>query len=309
MDESPWQHRGYDLTSLAGFVVVADLEHMTRASAVLGIPQSTLSRRIHRLEVSLGFPLLARRGRRIEVTSAGRELADVARRSFGDVDREVATLAEAQAASRGLVTLAFLHTLGPVAVPAIIREFSGIRPGVRFRLVQDAHDEVVRRLRAGEVDVALTAPLPAEKDVKAVPLVEQRLCVVVPAAHRLAARRSVELGSLAEEGFVGFKPGYGLRRISDEWCREAGFVPRLAFEGDDVATVRGLVAAGLGIALLPATDVVTSGDIVEVEVRSPRRSRTIGMATLADRPLSPPAQAFHDFVVVRGGPVLAASAI
>jgi DNA-binding transcriptional LysR family regulator len=308
MTHEPWSSSAvrYDLVALADFVVVAELSHMTRASEVLGIPQSTLSRRVARLEAELGIPLLRRRGRRIEATREGAALAVTARRALQDIDGTVAELAEAHDASRGVVTLAFLHTLGPVAVPTILREFGRQHPGVRFRLVEEGHDEVVRRLRTGEVDVALTAPLPLDPDVVSVPLLDQALCVVVPTGHPLATRRSVTLSRLADEVFVGFKPGYGLRQITDEWCRETGFEPRLAFEGDDVATVRGLVAAGLGIALLPAADPAPRGDVVEVEVRRPRRSRTLGIATLAGQPLSPPARSFHDFLVERGATLLAA---
>lgn len=304
---SEWSNRRYDLVALADFVVVAEQEHVTRAAELLGVPQPTLSRRVARLEASLGLPLLVRRGRRVEVTREGVALATVARRAFRDIDREVGELIDARHPSRGVVTLAFLHTLGPVAVPAIVHEFGRSHPGVRFRLVQDSHEAVVRRLRAGEVDVALTAPLPVDPDVASVPLLVQPLRVVVPAGHPLAARRNVTLPSLADEAFIGFKPGYGLRQITDEWCHEAGFEPRLAFEGEDVATVRGLVAAGLGIALLPASDAVPEQAAVEVQVRRPRRSRTIGMATLATSPLSPVAQSFYDFVVRRGADLLGAS--
>jgi len=163
---------------------------------------------------------------------------------------------------------------------------------------------VVRRLRAGEVDVALTAPMPAGHDLATFPLVEQRLRVVVPRAHPLASRRVLALPSLADERFVGFKSGYGLRQITDEWCRAAGFEPRLTFEGDDVATVRGLVAAGLGIALLPESDVAGPGDVVEIDVRRPRRTRTIGMAWMTDRPLPRPARSFRDFVLEHGSRLL-----
>ncbi len=296
-----------DLPALADFVVVADLQHMTRAAEVLGVPQSTLSRRIARLEGALDMPLLLRRGRRIEVTRAGATLAVAARRALGDVERAVAVLAEERDPRRGVVTLAFLHTLGPVAVPRIIREFRRTFPDVRFELVQEAHHDVLRHLRAGEVDVALTAPLPSGRDVASLALQEQRLCAVVPADHRLASRNSVALAMLADESFVGFKPGYGLRQITDDWCAAAGFEPRLTFEGDDVATVRGLVAADLGVALLPASGVSHPGDVVEVDVRRPRRTRTIAVAWMTDRTLPPPALSFRDFLLAEGSALLAAA--
>jgi DNA-binding transcriptional LysR family regulator len=208
-----------DLRALAEYVVVADQQHMTRAAELLGVPQPTLSRRIARLERSLGLPLLRRHGRRVETTRQGRTLADVARRALQDVNRVLTELSTAHDAHRGLVTLAFLHTLGPSAVPAVIGEFGQTFPDVRFQLVQEGHDEVVDRLRAGDVDIALTAPLPTGPEVASFSLIEQRLCAVVPRDHPLASRKALTLAALAGESFVGFKPGYGLRRITDTWCR------------------------------------------------------------------------------------------
>lgn len=293
-----------DLRALADFVVVAELGHLTRAAELLGVPQSTLSRRIRRLETALGTDLLVRRGRGVAASRAGVRLAEVARRALEDLDRGVAELVGAQDAGRGVVHLAFLHTLGPSAVPLVIREFHRNHPEVRFRLVQEGHDGVVGKLRDGDVDVALTAPLPVGPDVGTVPLVQQELCLVVPRAHALASRSTVRLASLAAEIFVGFKQGYGMRQIADEWCRAAGFVPRLAFEGEDAATVRGLVAAGLGVALLPAQGVASGVEVVEVETH-PRRTRTVGAAWLSDHAPPPPARAFRDFLVTRGPDLLA----
>lgn len=294
-----------DLRALADFVVVAELEHLTRAAETLGVPQSTLSRRVRRLEAALGTDLLVRRGRGVVASHAGARLAEVARRALEDLDRALADVAGFQEQGRGVVHLAFLHTLGPAAVPLVIREFHRSHPAVRFRLVQEGHEAVLDRLRDGDVDIALTAPLPVGPDVATFPLVEQELCLVVPRGHVLARKRAVHLASLATEGFVGFKRGYGMRQIADDWCRDAGFVPRLEFEGEDVATVRGLVAAGLGVALLPARGVATGAEEVEVVVRRPRRTRTVGAAWLTGRALSAPARAFRDFLLARGADLLA----
>lgn len=108
------------------------------------------------------------------------------------------------------------------------------------------------------MDLCLVAPLPDDPAFTARPLDEQRLHLVVPADHRLAGRRRIRLAEVAEEPFVGLERGYGLRAITDGFCAQAGFVPRLAFE-EETETLRGLVAAGLGVALLPPALVPLTG--------------------------------------------------
>jgi DNA-binding transcriptional LysR family regulator len=297
-----------DLPALADFAAVARLGHMTRAAEVLGVPQSTLSRRVARLERAVGVPLLARTGRRVETTGAGRILAEAVERALRELDSGLDELAREDVGRTGVVSLAFLHTLGAEVVPRVIREFRSRFPGIGFRLAQEGHEEVVRLLRAGEVDLCLTAPLPEGSDLTAKPLQRQRLCLAVPRTHALSRVRGVALAEVADEPFVGFKHGYGMRRITDAWCHQAGFTPTLTFEGQDVATVRGLVAAGLGIALLPPATGSPPPGVVEVVVQSPPATRTIGVAWQSDRPLASPARAFRAFVLDAGPALMATPA-
>ncbi|MGW4381998.1 LysR family transcriptional regulator [Kitasatospora sp. NPDC004531] len=289
---------------LAEFAAVARLEHVTRAAQLLGMPQPTLSRAVARLEAQLGVDLLARQGRTVRLTRAGRLLLDAVERALAEVERGAeAARAEADPAA-GRVAFGFLHTMGTDAVPALLRGFRAGHPQVRFQLVQDYVAAMLERLRAGELDLCLVSPLPDTPDLTACPLDEQRLYLTVPADHRLAARRRIRLAEVAEESWVTVEEGYGLRHIMEGFCAEAGFTPRIAFEGEEVETLRGLVAAGLGVALLPPALVPRPG-VVELEVTAPRTRRAIGLAWHATRPLTPPAAAFRDFVRSRRGSILA----
>lgn len=288
---------------LAQFAAVARLEHITRAAEELGMPQPTLSRAIARLEAELGVALLARQGRAVRLTRAGRLLLDAVERALAELDRGAAAmLAETDPAS-GRVAFGFLHTMGTDAVPALLRGFRADHPGVRFQLVQDYVAAMLERLRAGELDLCLVSPIPSEPELTARQLDEQQLYLAVPADHRLAGRRRIRLAEAAEEPFVAVEYGYGLRTITDEFCAQAGFTPRIAFEGEDTETLRGLVAAGLGVALLPPGLVPRPG-VVELAVTAPRTRRAIGLAWVTGRPLPPPAEAFRDFVLARRGRLL-----
>ena len=287
---------------LRQFVVVAREEHLTRAAELLGVPQPTLSRSIARLEAELGVPLFTRPGRSIKLTRHGRYLLDAAERTVATLSGALERLANEADAASGRVALGFLHTLGGETVPQLLKDFRARHPRVRFALVQDSAHGLLARLRDGEIDLCLTAPLPQSPDVQTHSLYEQRIDLFVPAGHRLAARRrdGVPLAEAADEDFIAMEPGYGLRAITDDLCRAAGFEPRITFEGEEADTARGLVGAGLGVSLLPATaSSLADPAVAAIRITAPKAARTVGIAWPDDRPLTAPAATFRDFALTR----------
>lgn len=291
---------------LRQFAVVAREQHLTRAAEILGVPQPTLSRSIARLESELGVPLFTRPGRSIRLTRHGAFLYEYSERIIPPLTSVLSRLVGEADPEHGRVALGFLHTLGTDAVPRLLRDFRASHPGVRFALVQGGSEGLLARLRDGELDVYLTAPLPSEPGMIARPLDEQRIDLFVPAGHRLARRRGgVRLAEAADEDFIFMEPGYGLRAITDDLCRAAGFEPKIAFEGEEADTARGLVGAGLGVSLLPATaGSLSDPAVAAVRITEPRAARTIGIAWQADRPLTAPAEAFRDFALTYEGRLL-----
>lgn len=285
---------------LAQFAAVARHEHVTRAARELGVPQSTLSRAMVRLETDLGVTLFARQGRTVSLTPAGRGFLASVERALGEVERSAESARAGADPATGRVAFGFLHTLGSETVPALLREFRADHPRVRFQLVQNYSEAMLAGLRAGQLDLCLTSPVPDAPDLVTRRLDEQRLRLVVPDGHRLAGRRRIRLAEAAGELFVTLEPGYGLRRIADTLCAEAGFTPRVAFEGEETETLRGLVAAGLGVALLPPPLVPRPG-VVELSVTAPRAVREIGVAWLGGHPDTAPVAAFKKFLIGRRG--------
>jgi DNA-binding transcriptional LysR family regulator len=292
---------------LRDFVVVARTQHVTRAAQAVGVPQPTLSRSIGRLESDLGVDLFVRTGRSLRLSRAGVLLHEHCERALAELETGLRAVTGEASPDSGRVAFGFLHTLGGTAVPLLLREFRAEHPGVRFELVQRSHDVLLDLLRAGTIDLCLTSPLPDEPGLATRAMREQPLRLVVPADHRLASRRRVRLAEFAQEQFVGLERGYGLRTTTDAWCRTAGFVPRLAFEGEEIDTVRGLVAAGLGVALLPADATGSVPRVVELEVTQPRTTRTIGLVWRDHGSDPPPVRAFRD-TVLRLGPQLLSEA-
>ncbi len=291
---------------LEHFRVVGRLEQVTQAGQLLGVPQPTLSRSIARLEQQLGVPLFVRQGRGMRLTPAGRLLLHHVDAGLAQVETGLRAVTEDASPTSGRVALGFLHTLGSTVVPRLLRGFRATRPAIRFELVQGGNELLLGRLRVGSLDLCLTSPLPAEPGLSTQALTAQELVLVVPADHAFADRREVRLAAAAGEQFVGLGLGYGLRSITDELCRKAGFVPELLFTGEEIDTVRGLVAAGLGVALLPRDTRGAAPHTVELDVTEPHATRTIGAVWLTGRPETPPVQAFREFVLAAGlaAPVL-----
>ncbi|QDY78667.1 LysR family transcriptional regulator [Streptomyces qinzhouensis] len=285
---------------LAYFAEVARHEHVTRAAQEIGVPQSTLSRAVVRLERDLGVTLFARTGRTVSLTPAGRTFLSSVERALAEVERAAESVRADADPRAGKVAFGFLHTMGSETVPGLLRAFRADHPRVRFTLVQNYGEAMLGGLRTGELDLCLTSPLPDAPDLIGRRLDEQRLRLVVPDDHRLAGRRRIRLAEAADDVFVTLEPGYGLRRITDDLCAQAGFTPKVAFEGEETETLRGLVAAGLGVALLPPPAVPRPG-VVELTVTAPRAVREIGLAWLDGHPDTPPVAAFKKFLLSRRG--------
>lgn len=283
---------------LAQFAAVARLEHVTQAAQELDMPQPTLSRSIAKLEAELGLPLLTREGRKVRLTRVGRGFLRAVESVLTELERGAEAAREEVDPEGGRVAFGFLHSMGPETVPELLRGFRELYPRVRFQLVQDYADRMLDRLRDGELDLCLTSPIPDDPDLVARRVAAQRLTLCVPTAHRLAARSRIRLTEVADDPFVSLEPGYGLRRIADTLCAEAGFTPRISFEGEETETLRGLVAAGFGVALLPPAGSPRSG-VAELDIIGARAHRDIALTWLGHRQPTAPVEAFRAYVLSR----------
>ncbi|WP_205857358.1 LysR family transcriptional regulator, partial [Phytoactinopolyspora endophytica] len=260
------------------------------------IPQPTVSRRLAAAGAALGSPLVQPAGRGIRLTRAGSILTEAAAEAITVLQAGCRQAREEITPDSGHVVFGFLHLLGRSLVPNLLSDFRATHPGVRFTLVQGSRQHVLDQLRSGDVDLALVAPLPTEDSLlTGFAVAEQELLLSVPEGHPLASRRRVRFAELAEEEFVTLERGYGLRQIMDRMCADAGFTPRIAFEGQESDTVRGLVVAGLGVALLPRFGPATPAGLVEVTL-TPKVTRTVGLAWPRDQWSTPAVRAFREHV-------------
>lgn len=284
-----WQQLEY-------FRVVARTEHFTRAAERLAISQPALSRSMNHLEATLGVSLFDRVGRSVKLNAYGRLFLARVERALQEIQDGVNELQQLKDPFTGTVSLAFVMSFGLSFLPDFISTFNGLYPQVTFRLYQNTTAAIFRQLLDGEADLSIIGFIDNQHRLEWEKLTDEELFVYVPAKHRLAARSSIRLEELAQEPFVSFKKGYGMRTLTDQFCEQAGFVPHVVFEGEDVATVSVLVSSGIGVTLIPSFTGITPSKIKKVRVTEPVCRREIGLAWLKGRTLSPSADLFRTFI-------------
>lgn len=274
-----------ELHHLRYFVEVAHHSSVTRAAAALHMAQPSLSLQVRRLEEDLGVQLLDRTGRRIRLTAAGEVFLRRAERVLADVDAAVVEVREFQGLRRGRVTVGTTRISGSHLLPPVLSAFRRLHPGVEIVLREEDTSTLIEWTRCGEVEVSLVTPLSDVAELEVVPLLTEPLMLAVPPGHRLAACTDVELQQAADEPFIMLKEGMGFRHVVGHACAAAGFEPRVVFESSDLETIQSLVAAGMGVTLVPrmTADAVRTPAPVFLPLRSPAPTRTLFLAWRRDR--------------------------
>jgi len=249
-----------DLRQFRYFVVVAEELHFTRAAQRLNIGQPPLSLQIQAIERELGTELFRRNRRRVELTEAGRLFLVEARATLAQAERAVETAKRVASGKVGVLRIGFTPSapFTPVFTRAI-RAYRVALPDVHLDLSLSRSQPLLEALRVGNIDIGLirpaaTAPMPS--GISVVPVTHDRLMVALHADHRLANGKSkVTLASLAEEPFVlrPRGPGAAFYEQIYELCTQAGFSPRVVQEANEAPTILGLIAAGVGVSILPGS--------------------------------------------------------
>ena len=238
------------------FVAVAEELHFTRAAQRLNIAQPPLSQQIRALEEELGVQLFLRTRRSVALTDAGRHLLERARQLLGAAQALASELQRVERGEVGLLRIGFSSTLPLTKVLRdVVADHRRSHPDVALSL-REMHSQLqFDGLRRGELDVGLVRYNERAPDgLRLVVLRRDPLRLVVPANHRFARRKSVAIVDCRDEAFIGFPgdAGTGTGPLLKRLCAQAGFEPRIAQEAREATTQIGLVAAGLGVAVLPA---------------------------------------------------------
>ncbi|MEU3839342.1 LysR substrate-binding domain-containing protein [Streptomyces sp. NPDC028635] len=277
-----------ELNSLRQFLVVARLEHLSRAAEELRIAQPSLSRTIARLESEVGAPLFDR-SNRLRLNDAGTVFRDHVERALGELRAGQRAVAEATREGLGTVRLAsetFLTLTGPLAA------YKRSHPSVELDLQWSPVEDMARRLRAQQVDLCVASQPVQAEGLQSMQLFDEAVGVSTPIDHPLAARTSVSVLELADEPFVTAREGHWLRRLLDRLFAAHGLTPRIVCESDEHSALAGLIGAGIGIGLVPSFARHLAGDasLTWLPVDSPGCRRTVTLWWRAGSDLPPAAR-------------------
>jgi LysR family transcriptional activator of glutamate synthase operon len=286
--------RGMQLEDLRALLALGDHHHVTGAAAALGTTQPSLSRLLARVEAELGVRLFERDARGVHPNPLGDLTLAAARDLVGRYDRLRRDLAGLLDPESGTVRLAFLDSMATSLVPRILHDVREQAPHLRVELRQEPGHVILPDLASGAAELALISPEP-RGPYGWLPLQTQNLALIVPPGHRLVPRRRARLADAAGEDFVTVPPGFGFRALVDGLFAAAGVTPRIALEIGDLATIEGLVGAGLGVALVPESFAGATGT-VGLPLTAPGAERVVGLTWRTDRPLGPAADRFRAVV-------------
>jgi DNA-binding transcriptional LysR family regulator len=243
------------------------------AAQALSYTQSAISQQIATLEAEVGMALLERHPRGVTLTAAGQTLVAHAEGILARLDAAEGAIAEIAGLRGGRLRMASFPTAGATLMPLAIAAFRSTYPDVELTLAEGEPEQIVPRLRAGELDLALLFEFPGESplgdDMTRVDLLADPMYLALPQEHPLVKKKSLRLEDLSDEAWVQTSSASLCARHVVRCCHSAGFEPSVTFESDDYQTVQGLVAAGVGVALIPELALSVVREDVAIRSLSP----------------------------------------
>ncbi len=267
------------------------------AAESLSYTQSAVSQAIARLEAETGATLVVRDRRGVRPTAAGTTLVEHAKSIFAGVEAAEADLAAVLGARSGKLRVASFPSAGATLMPLAVAAFRADHPGVSLTLAEGEPEEIAPRLRTGEFDLALLFEFPGARErpgagLRSTKLLDDPMHVALPAEHPLAGAPALRLADLHQQDWVQTSASSPCARHVVRSCLAAGFEPNVTFESDDYETVQGLVAAGVGVALIPRLALTRVHPGIVVRALAPQSpARRVTAATMSRRGVAPGAQA------------------
>lgn len=288
-----------ELRQIKYFIEVAKREHMTDAAHALHVAQSAISRQIFNLESELGVDLFIREGRTIRLTPIGKIFLEHMEEAMNVIEDAKQAVEEHIDPQKGTIHVGFPASLASYIMPTAIFYFRKQYPNVQFELHQNTYQGLIEDVKKGIINIAILGPTPPKQDkIKSKILFTEDIVALLPSHHALSKRSSIRLIELQDESFVLYPEGFILRDVIMDGCHQRGFHPNVAFEGEDLDTIKGLVSAGLGVTLIPEVTIVDClpRSTVRVPITSPSIKRSVAAIIPSERALLPTEELFYHFI-------------
>ncbi|HEY8540279.1 MAG TPA: LysR substrate-binding domain-containing protein [Steroidobacteraceae bacterium] len=240
-----------NLRDLRYFVALAETKHFGKAAERSYVSQPTLSAQIKKLENYLGVQLIERHPRRVTLTETGQKILPLARRILQESDEIIAIARNEHDPLSGKLKVALIPTIGPYLLPLVARKLRKQLPKLKLMLYEYQTQPLLEKLRNGEIDLGIIALPVALDGLEAAELYEENFTVAVPNGHPLAKRSSLRLDDLSGETLLLLEDGHCLRDQALEVCSRVDVKEADEYRATSLETLRQMVAAGLGVTLLP----------------------------------------------------------
>src|SRR6476620_1443335 len=268
-----------DLRQLEIVRAIAETGSFTGAGAQLHVSQSAISRQILLLEDEFHERLFVRLGRRVQITAAGEALLQLANRVFNDIRDTSASITDRQKVLSGPLNLVGGMTVCLYVFPLLLKEFRKHHPNVDIKVATGGTQRLLRRLRTRRADLALLTLPVHDPAFTSVPVLREELMLVMPAGHPLSSKDSVGVEALVGQPFVVFEAGSNTRRTLDEFFVREQIKPNVVTETENVEIIKSMVAAGLGISIVPFSPVereTQAGSLHVARIRGQQLVRETG---------------------------------
>ncbi|MEE4293491.1 MAG: LysR substrate-binding domain-containing protein [Xanthomonadales bacterium] len=271
-----------NLRALQYFVKLADLRHFSKAADACFVSQPTLSTQIRKLEEELGVQLVERAPKNILLTPVGEEIAERARLVLSDVDQIRAVARRSGDPASGILRLGLFPTLAPYLLPHVVPGMRRAYPKLTLQLSEEKTETIITMLRQGELDAGLLALPISDEGLEITPLFDEPFVVAVPENHVLAEQDEICLSDLENAELLLLEEGHCLREHALEVCALSGARERVDFHATSMETLRQMVAAEVGVTLMPILAVkppiAKTGNLAIRRFKAPAPSRTIALA-------------------------------
>ena len=244
-------HRRMNLRDLKYLVALAEHRHFGRAAEASFVSQPTLSTQIRKLEDELGVTLIERAPRRVMLTPIGLEIAERARSVIAEVEAMSELARRSRDPEAGSVRLGLFPTLGPYLLPHVLPKVRERFPRLELLLVEEKTDVILQRLRDGKLDAGILALPLHDEQLRIEPLFDEPFMLAVPQGHPMASKPALDTDDLRDADLLLLEEGHCLRDQALDVCRLAGAGEREGFRATSLETLRQMVAAGVGMTLLP----------------------------------------------------------
>jgi LysR family transcriptional regulator, hydrogen peroxide-inducible genes activator len=275
-----------ELHQLRYFCAIVDSGSFSRAARQTHVSQPSLSQQIRKLEDELGARLFDRLGRSVRLTETGQTFLPRARAVLHELEAARGDLAQQENSMRGAVSIGVIPTVAPYLLPAHLTKFSRRFPEARISIVEEITPILLERLRTASIDLAILALPIRGHEFETFPILTEPLFAALPQNHSLARRRSVALKDLRAEPFLLLRDGHCFRENALAACDRARLHPQIVFESGQFSSLLSMVAAGMGVSLVPEMALEKKSNCAYVPLADDQATRTIGAVRLRGRSFS-----------------------